>query len=581
MKELKYYEYIEKIIEEKKIVSVFPKRAANEAGAVPQAVSNKDMRGRLDLRDKLLVTIDGEDAKDLDDAVSLEMTRDGNYRLGVHIADVSHYVKAKSPLDDEAFRRATSVYFPGMVIPMLPKELSNGICSLNEGVDRLCMTVFIDIDRGGDIVRYELAEAVMNSRARMTYTSVAAILSGDETETAKYKEIAPMLIEMKSLMEILNLRRVKRGSIDFDLPECKIELDAAGGVTGLSEAPRTAAHKLIEEFMLIANEVTAQHMFNLKAPYVYRVHEKPSLEKIQNLYSLSNALGFRVNAASRSVTPKALQRLLKDVAESQYSGLMNKVMLRSMMKAKYSPENLGHFGLAAKYYCHFTSPIRRYPDLVAHRMIKLWLHDNLFSQNMRSLKAFVGNAAEQSSEREVAAEQAERDGDDLYKAIYMQQFLGEEFDGVISGVSSFGIFVELANTAEGLIWLESLPGDRYKFVEDRYLLYNPKNSYRMGDKIRIKVVKCDIDARKIEFALAQEQPVNPTAEKPVRKGFTFREDKEQSAGQSQKRGTGRPKPGSGRPPRAQGGGKPSKPGGARPGGYSKSSKPGYKRGNKK
>ena len=498
---LKYQEYVDKIIAERKLNVVFPKKVIAEADEIPQSVPQKDIRARTDLRDMPLVTIDGEDAKDIDDAVSLEIITD-HFKLGVHIADVSHYVKPKSALDGEAFKRATSVYFPEYVIPMLPKALSNGICSLNEGVDRLCLTVFMDIDMTGDVLKYEILETVIKSKARMTYTSVAAIFNGDKAETERYKELAPMLLNMKRLMEILNVKRQKRGAIDFDLPEAKIELDDKGEVINLTQAERTDAHKMIEEFMLLANEVTALHMFNLKAPFVYRVHEKPSPEKIENLYALASALGLGIKGGINNITPKAVQKLVREASKTQYAGLLNKVALRSMMKAKYTPENLGHFGLALKNYCHFTAPIRRYPDLVVHRMIKLWLHDNLFSGNLRGLKSFVNNASEQSSECEVAAEAAERDADDLYKAAYMRRFLGEEYDGVISGVTSFGVFAELPNTAEGLIWLENLPGGQYNFVEKKHLLHNQKNAYRIGDKIRVKVVKCDLDGRKIEFVLA-------------------------------------------------------------------------------
>ena len=497
---LKYQEHIDKIIQERKLNTVFPKRVIGEADATPQIVPAKDMRGRLDLRDKILVTVDGEDAKDFDDAVSLEII-ENNYRLGVHIADVSHYVKPRSLLDGEAYRRATSVYFPEFVIPMLPKSLSNGICSLNEGVDRLCLSIIMDIDAAGDVLKYEIKETVIKSKARMTYTSVAKIFAGDGREIEKYPEITLMLTDMKKLTGILCVKRQKRGAVDFDLPETKIELDTGGEVVTLAKADRNDAHKMIEEFMLTANEVAATHMFNLKAPFIYRVHEKPSLEKIENLYALANALGFKMKDASSGVKPKDVQRLVQEASKTQYAGLLNKTALRSMMKAKYTPENLGHFGLALKNYCHFTSPIRRYPDLVVHRMIKLWLHDVLFTANQRSLKSFVLSASTQSSECEVQAESAERDVDDFYKAVFMSRHLGEEYDAVISGVTSFGIFAELPNTAEGLIWLENLPGGQYNYVENRHLLQNKHNSYRMGDKIRVRVVKCDIDARKIEFML--------------------------------------------------------------------------------
>ncbi|MDR1093703.1 MAG: VacB/RNase II family 3'-5' exoribonuclease [Clostridiales bacterium] len=495
---LKYGNQTNRIAESKGFAAAFPKRAADAAKRLPAKIDKADYPNRRDLTGDLIITIDGDTARDFDDAVSLTVEY-GVYTLGVHIADVAEFVRARAPLDDEALNRATSVYFPGEARPMLPRELSDELCSLKPDEDRLCLSVAMDVDCEGRVTRYEIFESVIHSRERMTYRKADQILVGDPESVKRYRHIAPMLRDMRTLMGILNKRRAARGSVDFDLPESEITLNEKGEVIGLERAPRNDANKLIEEFMLLCNETVARHARKRRLPFVYRVHEPPSAEKSEAFYAFCEGLGsFKGVKRGKPLTSQNLAAILKQAAGTPYAGLIDKVALRSMMKAKYKPVNEGHFGLAAEFYCHFTSPIRRYPDLFVHRVLKADLRGELDKAKTASFKSFAGEAADRSSERETAAEHAERSVDDLYKAVYMKRHLGDEFDAVISGVTSFGIFAELANTAEGLIWLENLEGG-LKFIEDKYLLYGKKASYRMGDKIRIKVVRCDTENGKIEF----------------------------------------------------------------------------------
>ncbi|MDD4275995.1 MAG: ribonuclease R [Clostridia bacterium] len=456
------------------------------------------IQNRLDLRNELIVTIDGEDAKDLDDAISIAKIDDNNYRLGVHIADVSEYVKYNSVLDKEAYKRGTSVYFPDRVLPMLPRELSNGICSLSEGEDRLTLSVIMDINLKGEVTNCKIAESVIRSHNRMTYTDVAKILEGNREITAKYKELKTKFLQMLELSNILLKARKARGSIDFDLPEAQIVLDIAGKVTDILNRQRNDAHRLIESFMIVCNEVVAKHMFKLKSPFIYRVHQQPKTEKLQAFMLFVSRLGISIDWNLQKVNPKLLQDFLHSIDGEVYEQVINKVLLRSMQKAKYLPQNLGHFGLASEFYCHFTSPIRRYPDLAIHRIIKNWLHGGA---KQKSFETFVLNASKQSSEREVLATEAERDVDDMKKAEYMKAHIGEKYDAVISGVTPYGVFVELANTVEGLCRLENMPEDDYTNNEEDYALVGRTHKYMLGQKVKVEVVSADEFSREINFAV--------------------------------------------------------------------------------
>jgi ribonuclease R len=481
----------------------FPKKVEELANAVAKEPPPEELRRRLDLRGECIVTIDGADAKDLDDAVSLTINEDSTFCLGVHIADVAHYVKQNDFIDKEALQRGTSVYFPDRAIPMLPKSLSNGICSLHPKVDRLTLSIIMDIDGKGDVVAYNIAETVINTKFRLNYDEVAAALNGEKEAAEKYSKIIPLLRNMEKLCDILNEKRRRRGSIDFNIPEAKIELDRAGRVLDIKLRERLSSHRIIEEFMLLANETIAKH-FNKKAvPFVYRVHENPSNEKLNALSAFVALFGFKLNP--QNAGPKEMQKLLESVKGQACEDVINKVTLRSMQKAKYSPGNDGHFGLAAKYYCHFTSPIRRYPDLMIHRIIKYTLSnsgDTALEKDMKAKQRFnriVAEASLQSSERERNAIEAEREVESLKKCEYMQRFIGEAFEGVISGVTEFGVFVALENTVEGLIRLDSLPKDVYSYNEKTYSLNGKKHKYKLGDPIRIKALASNPKTRRIDF----------------------------------------------------------------------------------
>lgn len=474
------------------------------AKKAPQRVSEEEIKGRRDLRNDLIITIDGSDAKDLDDAVSVRANADGTYNLGVHIADVTHYVKPNTPLDKEAFNRGTSVYFPDRVLPMLPRELSNGICSLNPHEDRLTLSVFMDIDTNGRVVRSEIIKSVINSKARMTYTDVTKILQGDKELCKKYDYLVAMLHEMERLMNILNEKRRLRGSIDFEIPESKIILDDQGKVKDIMPYPREVSNRIIEEFMLITNETVAEHMYYLEEmPFVYRVHEVPSEEKTEVMLDFAEGLGLTFKKSNDGlVHPKTVQSILAQAEGKPIYSVINKVMLRSMQKARYHHENIGHFGLAAKFYCHFTSPIRRYPDLAIHRIIKDYLDNGL--KNAQKYVNFVASVSVKSSERERLAENAEREVDNLKKAEYMSQHLGEIFEGVISGVTDFGIFVELANTCEGMVRLDNLPQDYYDYQEKKFALVGKQHIYRLGDPAKVIVIGTDLENKRAEFALVDD-----------------------------------------------------------------------------
>lgn len=496
---------IEGIIIENGIKQEFDEDTLHESERVPDKISPADIRNRSDLRDKLIFTIDGETARDFDDAVSLDILENGNYRLGVHIADVSHYVRPETALDNEAFERGTSVYLADRVIPMLPERLSNGICSLNPNEDRLTMSAIMEIDKNGDVVDHEICETVIRSKERMTYEDVNAIFDGDEPLSKKYAHLLPTLNKMAELAEILNNRRKTRGSIMFDFPETGIAVDEDGNPTDIFYEERGISNKMIEEFMLAANETVAEHAYWAELPFVYRIHEPPSEDKITEFNKLISQFGITIKGKidrDNPVHPKALQDILDKITGEPEENMIAKAMLRSLMKASYRDENLGHFGLAAKYYCHFTSPIRRYPDLAIHRILKAYLH----GESVFDFDRFASNAASHSSEREIAAVQAERDVDDLMKAAYMADFVGEAYDAIVSGVTSFGMFVTLENSVEGLIRAENMTDDYYEYDEASQRLTGQRTGqiYRVGDAVRVVLARSDIRLRRIDFVLEKD-----------------------------------------------------------------------------
>lgn len=492
----------------------FPKKVLEEAQKVAQPIPQEEIDRRLDIRDLNIFTIDGEDAKDLDDAISIERLSNGNFKLGVHIADVTHYVHEKSKLDKEALKRATSVYLVDTVIPMLPKTLSNGVCSLNPHEDKLTLSVFMEIDRKGNVQQYDIKETIINSKARMTYTEVSDILEHDDEELkAKYSHVADDFKTAEELAKILMQRRNQRGAIDFDFPEAKIILTPEGKVSDIKEYERRISNRIIEEFMLITNETVAEHYFWLNIPFVYRIHETPSSEKMQELGKFVSTFGYTIKGDLEEVHPKALQSIISAIKGKKEEEAISTIMLRSLRQARYSPECSGHFGLAAKYYSHFTSPIRRYPDLQIHRIIKEQLNNKINKKRQEQLVNIVDYASTQSSEKERAADLAERDVKDYYKAVYMEDKVGEEFDGVVSSVTSFGMFIELPNTVEGLSRLANMNDDYYIYDEMTYTIIGERTrkTYRIGDPVRIKVDNVNVDLREIDFKILyklEDRPQN-------------------------------------------------------------------------
>ncbi len=483
----------------------FPEDVLNQANSVSETVTEEMIQGRRDLRGLRMVTIDGEDAKDLDDAVSIEILENGNYRLGVHIADVTNYVTENSPLDIEALDRGTSVYLVDRVIPMLPRKLSNGICSLNPHVDRLSFTVIMDIDKNGRVYNHEIFESVINIDERMTYTNVYKILVDNDQELIKrYSHVAPDFYKMQELALILRKKRFQRGAIDFDFDEAKVVLDEKGRPIDVKRYEITIANQIIEEFMLACNETVAEHFFWTNTPFVYRVHEDPDEEKIHNLNEFLYNLGYSIKGINK-IHPRALQDLLEKVKGTRHERIISTVMLRSLQKARYSNESTGHFGLAAKYYCHFTSPIRRYPDLIIHRIMKLYLKGGMSEEKIRQLEGILPEIAKQCSERERGADEAERESEDLKKVEYMKAHEGEIFEGIIANVTSFGMFIELDNTIEGLVRMSSMEDDYYNYDEAHYCLVGERTRkiYRIGDTVKVILAKADISARKIEFILVE------------------------------------------------------------------------------
>ena len=479
----------------------FPPEVMAQLEEIPDAVREEDKAGRKDLRDLPTVTIDGEEAKDLDDAITLEKTEQG-YRLGVHIADVTHYVREGSPLDREALKRGTSVYLTDRVIPMLPHKLSNGICSLNQGEDRLALSCIMEINDKGVVIGHEIAETLIRVDRRMTYTAVNAIITDDDAETKeKYKGFVDLFLQMKELSQLLRKRRQERGAIDFDFPESKILLDAKGRPIEIKPYERNAATKLIEDFMLMANETVAEDYYWQEIPFLYRIHEKPDEEKMAKLGTFINNFGYTLRMPGGEVHPKELQKLLEKIEGTPEEALLSRLTLRSMKQAKYSTLNSGHFGLAAKYYTHFTSPIRRYPDLQIHRIIKECLHGNMDARKTAHFEKILPEVAVQTSALERRADEAERETDKMKKVQYMEHYIGEEFEGVISGVTNWGFYVELPNTVEGLVHVNELRGDYFVFDEAHYELVGEmtRKTYKLGQTIRVRVTACDRYARTIDF----------------------------------------------------------------------------------
>ena len=466
-----------------------------------------DMAGRKDLREWVMVTIDGEDAKDLDDAVSLTRTEDGkNWILGVHIADVANYVQERSALDREALHRGTSVYLADRVIPMLPHRLSNGICSLNAGVDRLAMSCIMTVDAKGDVIDHEICESVIRVNERMSYTSVKKILEDhDEEETTRYIDLVPMFEEMEQLAGILRNRRHQRGSIDFDFPESKIMLDEEGHPMEIRSYDCNVATKIIEDFMLLANETVAEEYYWREIPFVYRVHETPDEDKIKKLAILINNFGYSLHI-SDEVRPGQIQKLLAKIQGTPQETMISRLALRSMKQARYTPENDGHFGLAARYYTHFTSPIRRYPDLQIHRIIKDDLRGRMNEKKMEHYQTILPEVTRQASETERRAEEAERETIRLKKAEYMEAHIGEVFEGVISGITNWGIYVELSNTIEGLVHVANMYDDHYDYYEDRYEMVGEDTgkTYKLGETVYVRVIDADCLTRTIDFEMADE-----------------------------------------------------------------------------
>lgn len=481
----------------------FTEKSMNQAQRVSKPVSEADQKGRLDLRNTKMVTIDGEDAKDLDDAVSLTMEGE-IYHLGVHIADVTNYVQENSALDHEALNRGTSVYLVDRVIPMLPHILSNGICSLNQGEDRLALSCLMHIDKTGNILDYKITETVINVKQRMSYTIVGKILEEhDEEMIKKYEDLVPMFHMMAELSSVLRKKRRQRGSIDFDLPESKIILNEKGHPIEIKPYDRNVATKIIEDFMLAANETVAQHFYWQELPFLYRTHENPDPEKIKKLHFLVSGMGYVLKTGQEEIHPKEIQKLLDKVEGTKDEAFISRLTLRSMKKARYATESTGHFGLACQYYCHFTSPIRRYPDLQIHRIIKEQLRGKLNENRIKHYHEILPEVAKQTSERERRADEAERDTEKMKKAQYMADYIGELYEGIISGVTSWGIYVELPNTIEGMVSITTLEGDTYLFDEEHYEMIgeHTKQVYALGQKVLIQVYRVDALTGNIDFII--------------------------------------------------------------------------------
>ena len=501
----------------------FPKAVVELSETIPGKVKKKEIKDRKDLRAVQMVTIDGEDKKDIDDAVSLE-TDNRDYILGVHIADVSHYVKEDDALDKEAFTRGNSVYLADRVIPMLPERLSNGICSLNAGEDRLAMSCIMRISRNGVIKDYEICESVIHVDRRMTYTAVAGILEGDEDLIEEYKPLVGMFKKMNTLSKILKRMRTKRGSIDFDLPESKILLDANGNVVDIKAYERNAATGMIEQFMLSANETVAAHMHALGYPFLYRIHETPDADRIGDLLTLLAGFGYHAKGKAEKIKPKEIQAMLAGIQGRPEEDMIRTLALRCMKQARYDVECVGHFGLAATEYTHFTSPIRRYSDLQIHRILKEEMHGKLKAKRIDHYEKLLPKVAKQCSDRERRAVDAERDTDKLMMALYMESKIGQSFEGQISGVTGWGMYVALPNTVEGMVPISKIPGDDFDYSEKEYALVGryTKKQFRLGEHVKITVANVDTVLRTIDFALNWETEGKKNGKKPERRGHKAR-----------------------------------------------------------
>lgn len=500
----------------------FPIKVESFAGGIPEEIPEEEYTKRKDLRNLTIVTIDGEDAKDLDDAISIEKLANGNYYLGVHIADVSHYVREKNPLDKEALKRGTSVYLIDRVIPMLPQKLSNGICSLNPKVDRLTLSCFMEIDKSGKVVDHNIVESIIKTSERMTYTNVTKILRDKDPEVIqRYDYLVDTFNLMEELCGVLNRRRLTRGAIDFDFEECKIILNELGKPIEIKPYERAIANRIIEEFMLVCNETIAEHMFWANMPFVYRIHEDPDEEKLEHFGEFIHNLGYVIKWG-QEIHPKALQDVIEKIKGKKEETVVSTLLLRSMKQARYAPECVGHFGLAAKYYCHFTSPIRRYPDLIIHRIIKEFINGKIDDNRLKKLTGEVEAASKQSSDMERLAQDAEREVDDLKKAEYMSERIGEEYEGIVSSVTNFGMFVELPNTIEGLVHMSTMDDDYYVYDERHLSLIGErtKNIYRLGDDVKIRVLKVDMFSHEIYFELIKEDKEEDISEEHLDKEYT-------------------------------------------------------------
>ena len=511
------------VLESMDIVSEFPERVLKEASAIPDMPSKKDFEGRLDLRNEITFTIDGADAKDLDDAVHIKKLSNGHFELGVHIADVSYYVQEGSELDKEALNRATSVYVTDRVVPMLPERLSNGICSLNPNVDRLTQSAIMEIDQKGRVVKHTVTQTVIKTAFRMTYSDVNDIITGDKEKRTAFKTIVPSIEQMTELHAILETMRFKRGALNFDTKEAKILVNKTGRPVDIILRQRGVAERMIESFMLVANETVAEHFARLNLPFLYRIHEEPKAEKVQKFIDYASTFGVRIYGTADSISQSALQDIMKSVHGQPYEEVLSMMLLRSMQQARYSEHNHGHYGLAAEFYTHFTSPIRRYPDLLVHRMVRDYGRSKEIAEHFEQV---IPDIANQSSSRERRAIEAEREVEAMKKAEFMEEFVGEEFDGIVSSVVKFGLFVELSNTVEGLIHVANLP-EFFHYNERNLTLQGEKSGivFRVGQRIRIKLVRSDKAIGEIDFEyLPSEYDV---IEK--RKHSKFKQDRRQQS----------------------------------------------------
>ena len=497
------------LIKEHKLPSIFPEQVVEEAKKCGNKIDEKDIKNRIDLRNEVIFTIDGVEAKDLDDAIGIKKLENGNYKLSVHIADVSYYVKPNSLLDQEALIRGTSIYMLGKVIPMLPRELSNGICSLNAGEDRFTLSCTMEIDKNGNVKASEIYKAVIKVTERMTYADVQKILDNSDAEiTKKYEKYINEFKLMEELAQILKAKRLEKGYLNLDIPESKIELDSEGRAINISKYETTFANEIIEQFMLIANETVAEKFFWLDAPFIYRVHETPDYEKVQELNKFLFNFGLKIKVNKDNIYPKEFAKILEEIKGKDEEKVVSHLLLRTLKVARYEEINKGHFGIASKYYCHFTSPIRRYPDLFIHRIISNYLEEN-YDVNEKFIEEYKKQAeerAKQSSEREKIATKVERESEDIKKAEYMENRIGEEYEGMISSVTSFGVFVELDNTVEGLIRFEDLGNEYFIYDEDRKRLIGERSNivYKIGDKVKIRVKDASKLLRTVDFEIIEK-----------------------------------------------------------------------------